>query len=696
MPRPRSADGRGPARPAGRAASSARARRAATRPGWSAARCRCPAARVGGAPTSSSPPAPSAGRGRRPTPRRRRRHRGAGRRAAARGRRASRSASSQLGQAIINQASGTRNGTPSSVGPRCRCRVLAVREPGGQPDRLERHRVRRHQHEQPDRRPRAAAASSGVTTERTAPSSTIVHGHGVAARPGGQRIGDRGQPTRTARQAERRTAHRGPPGGDSAGVPAQSRGRPPGRGGPGAAEGAPVGQQHPGRRPARSCPTPRRRDAWRRRPGRGRAGRAPVARERRRRPEAEHAGQPHLHVHDVATRQRQFALQLQGCLTYSRCTESAKPGANRSTAAISRRASLSARASQSAPSASAYGYHCPQIVTTCRPGGARVSSLAEKHIASGTGERGSRPAPQSPCAAASSARSVHGWSPDSARSEGRPGIGRQRVGERPDDEAEPVAQRRVGVGERRRGGVPGQRPRDADVARGDDGVRADPPSGDGLDPGDPAVLLDQQPGGAVPEHHPAAVGLQPAPQRGGRARRNRRPGDPAGRRAAGRPGDHRRGARLGHRRPDWAPNQASAALSRSLLNQRSSRASPEPRKSTARSPPGCGPAVRRGTHRPERPDQPGRVRAPAERGGHGPAARPRPRRTGGRRRRPPARRRRRSRRRWRPGRRRRRGGRPSGPSSPGDGAGRNPTGRSRGSAARARRGPAPRRCRSAG
>ena len=37
--------------------------------------------------------------------------------------------------------------------------------------------------------------------------------------------------------------------------------------------------------------------------------------------------------------------------------------------------------------------------------------------------------------------------------------------------------------------------------------------------------------------------------------------------------------------PDWAPNQASAALSRSLPNQRSSRASPEPRKSTARSPP---------------------------------------------------------------------------------------------------------------
>ena len=38
--------------------------------------------------------------------------------------------------------------------------------------------------------------------------------------------------------------------------------------------------------------------------------------------------------------------------------------------------------------------------------------------------------------------------------------------------------------------------------------------------------------------------------------------------------------------PDWAPNQASAALSRSLPNQRSSRASPEPRKSTASSPPG--------------------------------------------------------------------------------------------------------------
>ena len=38
--------------------------------------------------------------------------------------------------------------------------------------------------------------------------------------------------------------------------------------------------------------------------------------------------------------------------------------------------------------------------------------------------------------------------------------------------------------------------------------------------------------------------------------------------------------------PDWAPNQASAAFSRSLPNQRSRRASPDPRKSTARSAPG--------------------------------------------------------------------------------------------------------------
>src|SRR4051794_10444903 len=38
--------------------------------------------------------------------------------------------------------------------------------------------------------------------------------------------------------------------------------------------------------------------------------------------------------------------------------------------------------------------------------------------------------------------------------------------------------------------------------------------------------------------------------------------------------------------PDCAPNQASAALSRSLPNQRSSSASPDPRKSTASSPPG--------------------------------------------------------------------------------------------------------------
>ena len=74
---------------------------------------------------------------------------------------------------------------------------------------------------------------------------------------------------------------------------------------------------------------------------------------------------------------------------------------------------------------------------------------------------------------------------------------------------------------------------------------------DGLDAGDPrsgAVVVDQQPGGAVAEHHPAAVGLQPAAQRRGQ---------PAGAAdgVAGRdvvqqrdPADHGGGAGLGHRR----------------------------------------------------------------------------------------------------------------------------------------------------
>ena len=75
--------------------------------------------------------------------------------------------------------------------------------------------------------------------------------------------------------------------------------------------------------------------------------------------------------------------------------------------------------------------------------------------------------------------------------------------------------------------------------------------------------------------------------------------------------------------PLCAPNQASAALSRSLANQRSSRASPEPRKSTARSAPEVrGLPVPRGAQRPERPDQPRRAGCPPERGDDGPAARP--------------------------------------------------------------------------
>ena len=106
--------------------------------------------------------------------------------------------------------------------------------------------------------------------------------------------------------------------------------------------------------------------------------------------------------------------------------------------------------------------------------------------------------------------------------------------------------------------------------------------------------------------------------------------------------------------PDWAPNQASAALSRSLVNQRSSRASPEPRKSTARSAPGVRgrpleghPSARTSGAGPRASVVVRTMRPPPGCG------EPTPPRTAGRRRRLPARRPRRSTRRSRRGRRRR-------------------------------------------
>ena len=118
-----------------------------------------------------------------------------GRPPAGRTRRASRSASTQLGHAIISQASGTRNGTPSSVGPeRVAVLVPAVGEPGGQPHRLERHRGdgdERRSTPSPVRAP--AAERRRGATESAAPSSTIVQLTASRRGAGGQRIGDRGQ-----------------------------------------------------------------------------------------------------------------------------------------------------------------------------------------------------------------------------------------------------------------------------------------------------------------------------------------------------------------------------------------------------------------------------------------------------------------------------------------------------------------------
>ena len=123
----------------------------------------------------------------------------------------------------------------------------------------------------------------------------------------------------------------------SSGTASWTRGRARGGRGRTAAVTAPSGRspaardppQHPGRRAARPGDRaaigeqhPRRRaPRVARDPAAGMGGGPgqvepreagdPVAGQGRRRPEGEHAGQAHLHVHDVATGERQFALQLE-------------------------------------------------------------------------------------------------------------------------------------------------------------------------------------------------------------------------------------------------------------------------------------------------------------------------------------------------------------------------------------------------
>ena len=266
----------------------------------------------------------------------------------------------------------------------------------------------------------------------------------------------------------------------------------------------------------------------------------------------EHAVQPHLDVHDVAPQQPELALQVERGLhvhVLDACRRSRGPR-GRGRPPASRPPARGSRPS-AAPPASSYGCHCPQIGDVVPAGrrDARVQ-VGERHPQRGgfprrRPRRGSRrrrgaapcgtgrPAPGRRCTSGRGVRVV-----------------RQGGGRQPDDHAEAVADpdgaahplllgRRDRVAEQAVGGE--------DVAAGDDGVGGQPVAGVGAHrprPGRPTTSIA---GGAVAEADPAAVGLQPGPQRRGqRARAADRPSRGPGGAAAC---SSRRGRRW---RPRWS------------------------------------------------------------------------------------------------------------------------------------------------
>ena len=366
------------------------------------------------------------------------------------------------------------------------------------------------------------------------------------------------------------------------------------------------------------------------------------------------------------------------------------------------RASASARASQSAPSASAYGYHCaPDRDDVLAGRGEGRRRWRRSSSPAGPASRGSRAGRPVAVRGGEVARGrcTAAAGPRRRRRPATPGIRRQRrrsaPGRRGRSRCPAAGRRRPAAGG---ASSPARARVTPDVAGGDDGAGADPPSRDASRRRRPRPSLDQQPGGAVAEGDPAAVGLQP---------RGAAPSVSAAGAADGvagrdvvqqrRPADHRGGAGLGHRRPGLGAEPGQRRLEplagEPAVEQRVAGAEEVDGQVAARRCAG-GPSTARRAARRSGPA--GGRRPSSERGGDRPAAR-RPHRHE-----PPV-----GRGVGRPAGRRDRGaGRvqvdgedqrlPVRPGVAGEGRGRSPTGRSRRSAGRGRRGRGPRRCRCAG
>ena len=143
-----------------------------------------------------------------------------------------------------------------------------------------------------------------------------------------------------------------------------------------------------------------------------------------------------------------------GVCTYSRCTDDAKPGANRSTASI-RRSRL--RLGERVP-VGAVGDRVRVPLAPDRDDvlSRRREGVVARREAHGQRDRGAREPAGLPVAVRGrevGAVGAEQLQPVRRLVRRHPRVARHRVGQRPDDEAEPVAERRVRGGEGRRRGV---------------------------------------------------------------------------------------------------------------------------------------------------------------------------------------------------------------------------------------------------